>query len=531
MRFLCKRRQGRRVEKLLFAFILVLGLTTAQASGLVRAQTTAVQTQTAPQVENLANVSFNADIRVFAVMAALNAAGYDYETSDRQMSAARQLVRQEVKKADSKLLGRLASFYIEHRQNMDPVRQAAAFISLALLIEGPPEFRLAVSKKDLPEDVLQVVGFEELVRDLFQQVNLARLWNACQGYYTAELAAYRPVVVDLIRQTLTYFRIPPRIVLDRQIVIIPELIGPSRLVNARNLEKTYYIIPGPINRPGENRDQLQHEYLHFVLDPLIEKFSAHLMKYEKLLDLAQNQPHVQAEYQNRYMMVVAESLVDTLILRMNPTADPNRDLVDLFRRGLIFSPYFYHALASYEADQAQTMPAYVETLFAGVSDKIIRQDEVAISQLESQYGQQEEVKRQAEREEQQRRLRASRLNTLLLEAQESVRQQQYDVARAKLQEVLQQDPESATAYFYLAQIASQQKDHAAAFSLYQRADQSKTATPVIHAWSKLRMARYLASQGNFSQARAYFTEVVQMQGELDGAREQAQSSLAELPKD
>jgi len=476
-------------------------------------------------------VSFNADIRVFAVMAALNAAGYDYETPNRQMSAARQLVRQEVRKADPKLLERLQSFYIEHRQNMDAVRQAAAFVSLALLIEGPPEFRLSISKKDLPEDVLQVAGFEELVRDLFQQVNLPRLWNACQGYYTAELAAYRPVFLDLIRQTLTYFRIPPRIVLDRQIVIIPELIGPSRLVNARNLEKTYYIIPGPINQLGENREQLQHEYLHFLLDPLIEKYGTPLMKYEKLLDVAQNQPHVRSEYQNRYMMVVAESLVDTLILRMNPTSDPNRDLVGLFRRGLIFSPYFYRALASYEADQAQTMPAYVETLFQGVNDKIVREDETAIVRLENQYFQEEEVQRQAEREEQQRRLRATRLNTLLLEAQESVRQQQYEAARAKLQEVLQQDPDSATAYFYLAQVASQQKDHATAFSLYQRADQSRAATPVIRAWSKLRMARYLASQGNFAQARAYFTEVVQMQGELDGAREQAQSSLAELPKD
>ncbi len=528
MRFSYKCQWSRPVVRnSLLALALGVMLTAGEVRGAVQAQPPA---QAPASVENLANVSFNADIRVFAVMAALNAAGYDYETPDRQMSAARQLVRQEVKKADPKLLGRLQSFYMEHRQNMDPVRQAAAFVSLALLIEGPPEFRLAVSKKDLPEDVLQVVGFEELVRDLFQQINLARLWNACQGYYTTELAAYRPVFLDLIRQTLTYFRIPPRIVLDRQIVIIPELVGPSRLVNARNLEKTYYIIPGPLNRPGENREQLQHEYLHFLLDPLIEKFGTPLLKYEKLLDLAQNQPHVQPEYQNRYMMVVAESLVETLILRMNPTPDPNRDLVALFRRGLIFAPYFYRALAAYEADQAQTMPAYVETLFAGVTDKIVREDAVSIAQLESPYLQQEEIKRQAEREEQQRRLRASRLNTLLLEAQDSMRQQQYDVARTKLQEVLQQDPESASAYFYLAQVASQEKDHETAFSMYQRADQSKTATPVIHAWSKLRMARYLASKGDFAQARAYFTEVVQMQGELDGAREQAQSSLAELPK-
>ena len=472
MCFLDNSQRRRRVIANALLLTLTLGIVTAAQANA------AAQAPAQTPVENLANVSFNADIRVFAVMAALNAAGYDYETPDRQMSPARQLVRQEVKKADPKLLGRMQAFYIEHRQNMDAVRQAAAFVSLALLIEGPPDFHLAVSKKDLPEDVLQVAGFEDLVRDLFQQINLARLWNACQGYYTAELTAYRPVFIDLIRQTLTYFRIPPRIVLDRQIVIIPELVGPSRLVNARNLEKTYYIIPGPLTKPGENREQLQHEYLHFLLDPLIEKFGTPLMKYENLLDVAQNQPHVPSEYQNRYMMVVAESLVETLVLRMNqnPTSDPNRDLVTLFRRGLIFSPYFYRALAAYEADQNQTMPAYVETLFAGVKEKSIREDEAHIAELERQYGQEEEVKRQAEREEQQRRLRASHLNSLLLEAQDSIRRQEYDDARTKLQAILQQEPESAAAYFNLAQVASQQKDYATAFAMYQRADQTKSAT-------------------------------------------------------
>jgi len=462
-------------------------------------------------------------------MAALNAAGYDYETPGRQMSPARQLVREAVRKADPKLLTRLESFYIEHRQNMDPVRQAAAFISLALLIEGAPEFRLAVSKKDLPEDVLQVAGFEELVRDLFRQVDLNRLWNACQGYYTTELAGYRPVFVEMIRQTLGYFRIPPRIVLDRQIVVIPEMIGPTRLVNARNLEKSYYIIPGPVSQPGENRDQLQHEYLHFLLDPLIEKFGTPLLKYERLLDVAQNQPHVRSEYQNRYMMVVAESLVDTLILRMNPGSEPDRALVGLFRRGLIFAPYFYRALPAYEADQNLTMPAYIETLFRGVTEKGVREDEQQIAQLENRFFQEEQAKKQVEREEQQSRLRASRLRTLLLDAQESMRQQQYQVARTKLQELLQEDPENATACFYLAQIASQQKDYEGAFALYQRAANGKNPTPVIRGWSKVRMARFLASKGEFDQARVFLNEVMQMDGELEGAREQAQTSLAELP--
>ncbi|HXK59888.1 MAG TPA: tetratricopeptide repeat protein [Acidobacteriota bacterium] len=508
------------VGSLALALILIAGW--AQA---------AQKSETAPtSIENLANVTFSPDIRVFAVMAALNAAGYDYETPGREMSPARQLVRREVRKADADLLARLHNFYVEHRYNMDPTRQAAAYISLALLIEGPPSFDLAVKKEDLPADVLQLVGFEKLVRDLFQQISLADLWNACQEFYAAELASYRPVFVDVIRQTLDYFRIPPRIVLDRRIVVIPEMIGPSRLVNARNLEKSYYIIPGPISTPGENRAQLQHEYLHFLLDPLIQKFGTPLMKYEQLLNLAQNQPHVRSEYQNLYMMIVAESLIDTLILRMNPSPDPDRDLVALFRRGLIFSPYFYRSLATYETDQSLTMPAYVETLFNGVNDKIITEDEQRIAELDRKYTEEERIKREAERQEQQKRLRAARLRTMLLKAQDLIRDQQFDAARQELEQLLQEEPENAAAHFYLAQIASQQNDYQAAFAHYERAEQSKDATPMIRGWSKLRRARYLASQGDFAQARVILNEVIEMSGDLEGAREQAQETLAELPE-
>jgi tetratricopeptide (TPR) repeat protein len=482
-------------------------------------------------VENLANVSFNPDFRLFAVMAALNAAGYDYEAPGREMSEVRKRVREDLKRADAKTLAQLRAFYQEHSLNLDPHRQVAAYISLGLLIDGPPDFKLAVSKKDMPDDVLQIAGFEEIVKNLHASVDLTALWRRYEASYTSELARYRPVLVDVIRQTLAYFRIPPRIVLDRQIVVIPDLLGPQRLVNARNMEKSYFIVLGPALSPEENREQLQHEYLHFLLDPLIAKFGTPLLKHEELLDLAQSQPHIRSEYQNRYLMVVAESLVEALILRLNPRPEPDREMVGLFRRGLIFTPYFLRVLQLYEEDSTLSLPGHVETIFADVDAKTVRADERRIAELSSAFLQEDQAKATLQREEQQQRLKAAHLTTVLTEAQDLIRQERYDAASSKLEGLLKQDPTNAVALFYLAQIAAQKQDYVKAFGLYRQADASPEATASIRAWSRLRMANYLASQGRWEEARERFNQVIGMEGELDGAREQAQNALEQLRRE
>lgn len=485
-----------------------------------------------PSVENLANVSFIPDIRVFAVMAALNVAGFDYENQQQSgMSEVRKSLREELTSVDPELRIRLQAFYVEHGQNLAPPRLLAAYISLALLINGPPDFSLTVDKKDLPEEAAPVVGFEELVCSLHEKVNLGELWKRYQGQYAARAAEYRPVFVDVIQQTLDYFRIPPRVVLDRQIMVIPDLLGPRQLVNARNVGKAYYIIPGPAEKAVDHRTQLQHEYLHFLLDPLIDKFKPIILKHEKLLDLAQNQPHIRPEFQNQYMMVVGESLIESLVLKLNPTRDLNRSLVGLFRDGLIFAPYFFKALGPYEADVTLTMPVYVETLFTGVGEKAIRAEEAWVAELEKRYDQEQAAKLAATRQEQQRMLRHSYLRNLLVQAQELMRQQKYSEASAKLEELLKEDPGSAQAYFNLAQIASQRQEHERAFELYRRAEESPSSTPAVRAWSKLRMGNYLAFLGRFEEARIRFNEVVALEGELEGARERAREALEELARE
>src|ERR1041385_7533640 len=63
-----------------------------------------------------ANVRIEADARTFVVMAALNMAGFDYETGGQALSPARAELRKDLAKLDPALKQKLAAFYQSHRR-------------------------------------------------------------------------------------------------------------------------------------------------------------------------------------------------------------------------------------------------------------------------------------------------------------------------------------------------------------------------------------------------------------------------------
>jgi len=106
--------------------------------GVISGPSSVLMGQSANTVEGLVNMKLTVDVRVFTVMAALNAAGFDYETPGKEMSELRQEIRQELQQTDPGLLERLQAFYQEHRQGSDGIDNQVSYVSLALLLSAPP---------------------------------------------------------------------------------------------------------------------------------------------------------------------------------------------------------------------------------------------------------------------------------------------------------------------------------------------------------------------------------------------------------
>ncbi len=484
---------------------------------------------TAPDATvDLLNIDLQADVRLFVVMAALNAAGFEYEAPGKGLDPLRARLRRDLEHLDPELKRRLRIHVDLHRRG-DKRAVHTAYTSLALLIDGPPQFKLRPDAPSLPWDVQEILGFEELLPDFYRQAGLDELWEQYRPHYQAELEAYRPVIRQAIQGALDYLRIPPRVVLDRRIVIMADLLSHQDVVHARNLEKTYFLVLGPAESPESNLLQVQHEYLHFLVDPLVEKHAGQIMKERASLELAERQPDLPRDFRGRFLLVVGECVIEAILHRLRPPADLDAETVKLFRRGLVYFPYFWRGLEQYEKTEGVALPLYLEQLFTQLGRAELEKEEKRVASIEARLN----AARQAA-EEQQVRERADferrrEVRGLLAEAGEHLAAGRYEAARLTLNRLLELDPGNGNAEFYLAQVAAQLGDHPTAAVHYARVELAPDVPEWVRAWSAVRLGRFLAHQGEFGKAREKFEAVRRMEGDLRGAREEAESSLSQLP--
>ena len=331
-------------------------------------------------IEDLANVDFRTDIRIFVVMAALNAAGYNFEAEEQDMSEVRTLVKKRLSELPS---GTFTELQLQYQTTTlwAPETTHAAYTSLALLLEGPPGFDYREQLVNVPHGIDVIRGFEQLLPDFYENAGLEMIWRDVQPRYQEELQLYRPVVNRVIRETLQYFRIPAKIYFDRNIVIIPDLLAYHDIVNARNVEDVYYIVVGPSRNPEGNYIKLQHEYLHFLLDSLIEEQAENIKKSESLLKISQKQPLFQQDLWNDYSLLITESLIESLLHRIHPVeneTDADRDLrkLRLIQRGMILCPYFERRLSEFESPEGEqlTLPGFLEKILTEIPEADIKKD-------------------------------------------------------------------------------------------------------------------------------------------------------------
>lgn len=486
----------------------------------------------ADAIEDLANIDFRNDLRIFTVMAAANVGGFDHETPSHQWSVVRSSLRDKLSDLNRELRVELEGFF-EKRSHLAPEELQAALTSLALLLDHPPGFSLLSEPAEVPAEARPVLGLELVLPRFYREAGLEGLWNLYQPLYKQELETYRPLLREIIGETLQYFRTPARIVLDRQLVLIPDLLSFHNVVNARNLERIYYVVVGPAGDPEINAEKLKHEYLHFLLDPLIQKYGGAFLKHRDLLELAHRQPALNDDLRNRFLLLVTESLIEAVQARMRASKrddfDFQQEMVESFRKGLVFTPYFYRELEEYQDLQEVSLPVYLETLSQEVSADQIRADAEMVDSWEAKTKGDSRTGQIAKTEGEIREP-AIKSPEPLQKAGDLLQAQRYEEAEVVLKELLRNNPDNGNAHFYLAQVRSQMGDPEGALVEYSLAAEASNVVPWARAWALLRIGKILAYQRDFEGARNHFLRVSDMQGDLKGAAEEAGRLLEQLPK-
>src|SRR6266478_8555604 len=227
------------------------------------AQAAPAQTRAGFIAPSEANVRIAPDVRTFIVMAALNMAGFDYETGAQPLSPARAELRKDLAKLDPQVKEKLAAYYKAHRRaGVDEAADAARYAALSLMMTPPPAFTVyqaseqgehsasQSSNRAIPEDLQVLLDFVPLVREFYLKSGIRELIPKYLGIGSAYAAAYRTPVGELIYEVLGYFHAAPETVISMRPLVVraPTLDAKSQksTVYARNRSRQVFVIPEPL---------------------------------------------------------------------------------------------------------------------------------------------------------------------------------------------------------------------------------------------------------------------------------------------
>ncbi|MGH9465834.1 MAG: hypothetical protein ACRD1Y_00625 [Terriglobales bacterium] len=309
------------------------------------------------------NVVVDNNPAVFAMLAALNAAGYRTGLS---ANAANTPIRREVLQQSlahpTPALAQLRAFYQSHRL-ANPAQDLARYVTLALFLGNPPGLALSLPVSALPPAAAAVAGILPLLQDFWQQANMDAVWKQIQPADTQALQQDSTAVRAMLRQVNAYFRIPEAYGAGQYFIFPDAMIAPGES-DALSYQDNYYLVTN-VHVQGAMH-QVRHTYLHFLLDPLIAQFPAAIAPVDQqILPLVARAPALNAQFKHNATLLYTECLVRALEIQLDPgtAAQKSAAVKQAMRDGLVLTGAWVTQLAQFQSDPADFAEFYPQAAF------------------------------------------------------------------------------------------------------------------------------------------------------------------------
>lgn len=317
------------------------------------------------------NVVVDTNATLFAVLAAINVAGYDDGLNAPNASPLRQQIRARLLAHPLPVYNDLRVFYKAHLQD-DPAQNLSQYISLAIFLGDPPDFKLQVRPQDLPGDVVRMQGFIPLLQRFYQDAGIGALWRQVQPQYDREVSTYAPNIRTTIAQVNDFFRLPGGD-LGRRLYIYPDALASPRQSNARSYLDNYFIIIGL--ETGKQVQDIRHIYLHYILDPEVLQFPGSLDRLKPLLPLVQRAPALQAPFKHDISLYFTECVVRAveILLDGGTPAQQQAKVQRDMQEGFLLTQYWYEQLTAYRKDVVSFRQFYPQAAWDVQVDAVLRE--------------------------------------------------------------------------------------------------------------------------------------------------------------
>jgi tetratricopeptide (TPR) repeat protein len=451
---------------------------------------------------------------LFAVLAAINAAGYDTEIDSPSNNSLRRQVRDYLSKQNIPSLPELRRFVRDHHLQ-DPTADLSQYISFALLSSGAPDFRPVLAEFQ-PPDVKGLQDLAPLLAAFYREADIPRLWQAAQPFYDAALEQYGVAAAEALQSVNVYLRNPINQQTKGRFQVFVDLLGAPNQAHARTYLDEYFVVVTPSAEPFI--DEIRHHYLRFWADSLAFKYPAEIDRLRTLGDYALASPLLGEAYRQDFRLLATESFIRAV----EADLDKNPAAVDLAKReGFVLAPAFADLLPAYEK-QTDKLRDYFGDMLKQIN---IRKESVRLDHID--FATQRTVKtiqvmvpvKPPE---------LTGMAKVLEDAETAFRNKKYDAARDAWTGVLAADPDGtarARAFYGLGRIALTERAPERADQLFRQVlDFNPDAS--TRAWTLVYLGKLADSQGEQEPARGFYRKALAVEGLPEQVKREAEQGLA-----
>ncbi len=535
------------------------------------------------------NVEITSDARVIAMMAALNAAGFDFEPGNRGLGLLRTQLREDLKNINPSLVRRLQNYVTSHSKGRIDASAVAPYLSLALTLTPAPSFSVDVVAEKLPEDVRGITDFALLLEEFYRDTRFGSLMPKYLQAHEAAAKNYVPSAVNAVANIIQYLHTEPVLELPpayvpraqnsstsstrssiqlqnrvRRFVVMPDLLNASNAVNLRVVRDTFYVFLGA---NVDTNAAVRRGFIRFALDPIVDRQVKEVAligpQLRKLRDSRGEKSAPEYKDSNAYFLIadcltraidmriesletlISRRYADEKALKKAMDDEVERGFYELsfpYERGAVLVYHFYDQMRQAEnagIDIKQYLPSLLQN---------IKFDAEATRLTDSAQ--------RIERYKTARDLAAKNAPTLTTsisnadadvvakidEADKLIRAEQFDGAKAVLKDVLKVRSNNARAYFGLAEISSKaaskmknedqsRRDEELYAAVQYYKDAADNASKETELWliqrSFVSAAKILDFLGNSGDADAAFALAIKMGDIPNGAYQDAVKAVKE----
>lgn len=450
---------------------------------------------------------------LFSVLAAINLAGYDAGLDSEPPTGTRHEARAWCARRQPEVLPALTRFYRAH-QLADSSADLGQYLSLALLLGPPPDFKFTVAETDLPPDAAAVKEIVPLLQRFYREAGLEELWGRLQPTYESTIGAWSPLVRQSITNTDAYLRFPSGAYLGRTYTINVGLLAAPDQVQARIYGENYYVVASSSEDPPIA--DVRHQYLHFLLDPLALKYAFEVHQKDVLAALVRPAPALGTDFKEDFSLLLTECLIRAVELRMDKPPQPEKQVDQLTKEGLILVPYFYAALGDY-ASQPAAMGTYYRQMILGI---LIPKERQRLASVK--FSQPAEIRVAASHPV----VRHTAGDALLDQGDNLIYQGNYAEAKAAFSNVLSTDAHNERALFGMAVVASNTRKPDVAEDYFKKTVEVARSLRIA-SWSHIYLGRIYDLEGNRKQALAQYHAASLTAGAFPDAWRAVQAGLAQ----